>query len=849
MPIDKTYAKYLVDPGLLLQNVNRSATSLRADLRIYSSVQTTLTDSSFTTLLKARRFDSASWKILDGSMSGKLRTMRRYRVNDAIRLLYRTSRPRYEYFCQFLFPICRPNYSRVVLSAHFLSMISEKLFDYIVKSNILLCSDDELDKRYKDSILLFKELGANDDDYLPLIELNSLVGYYFSDTHEPDWHKECVSAVQDPEFMRGIVKNSDYTTTFEQEAELIYKEALPSTKRSYITSKDWVDDYYFPTTGSSFEHAKLSLQLNDEVDDIKIKLTKAQWNYILSRDTLYQKGLDTSPPVYAAIKKEEVGKVRLVSLADDTTYMTGLYIMEQLAYPYKHWYPIFVGGDLQSEIDLYTTLYSERTAGKFFLPYDSQGHDHQIENPELIAMSRILVKLAHSTGNYDTFIDQYATRVIGGELTYNIDGQSGHVAVRRGVLSGRIDTTYLDSMYELIKTRQAKRLISSQPGREAIRGDDYVGAFSTLLSAIEMRVALAYVGLVGRDNKFAITRNPEFLRKMVTPKRILAYPTRSMLAIYFGKPWTSESPTPFQWVLNANEALLTTARRLAIPWKTYITQRDTLLAGLPRKAKAYLALSPCDKGLGLILPPTTVDAPVQFPQLNILSTAQPWVYQHFSEICARSQVPTDSESLSAGVTNAFQSAFSSNYSKLNAQLMKTKRDVVANLSPRPVLGFTPGNLAYSTLFALHSTLSVAYRKRIQTISIVFPYNKVAHYPFSLKRKFLARYQLFLSFSTQRHKKDYEKFLLSGFSLQFSAGVVLNILLGQLHITDVCHPALSGCIARLAYADVKSRFKISNRLTTDHKLTPMTLTAHIQSAAVAISSIIFSSDWFRWLLSW
>lgn len=849
LPIDRKYSSFLALPSLFLEVVDSSFPTLRDQLPTFPKTPIMSIDcSKVLNLLKGRRFNREAWKILDPLINGKLRTMRRFRFEDSIRLLYRRSRVGYDYF-KLIVPYFANNYSRMTLTAAFLALVSADLLHYLMRSNLLCCDDTTLLKRYKDNVILFKELAALNNSFLPLVELSTLVGFYFSDTNNVDWLAEAEDAVVHPEVQKNLIRHDEYTTTFQQEADILFNEVKLSTVNNNIgSSRDWVNSFYFPTTGSSNQRAKIMLSFNGEDEDFKVKLTKAQWNYVLERDYIYELGLSHDKPVYSCIKKEEIGKVRLVSQADDTTYLTALYTFEKLNFCYKQWYPIFVGGSDQDEINLYSNMLKLSASGHYFLPFDSQNHDHQIRTSDILTCADLIVRLCHINSFYDPYIDQYYNRASGGELVFDLDGQSGSVPVKTGLLSGRIDTTYQGSVFELLMTRRAKRLISAQPVLEAIRGDDYVAAFQDLRAAIEMRVALAYIGLVGRDSKFRITRNPEFLRKMVTKDRVVGYPTRSLISVFFSKPWSSGSNVPLSWLKSGSEALLTTSRRLLFSFDEYLAIFKILFSGLSKSIRNAACLSPVLGGLGLTLPFNTANKNFVVTTPKMMTKPVDWISELYTKRLTSHGLPVQHDYLQRGIASVFYSAFSSNHSKINALVVKQNKEELFSLSFSP-LTFTDGFLHIDTITFLQTRLKYAHTSRISDLESIFKLQPNEYFPFGSKLSALPSFQLASQFCAPEILRNIRSDLLAGFNKKLASAFVLDILFGKIHTLHVPHPSLAKHISRVAFSDIKKRFKLSRFLNCVHNFDTFTLSQLLASSTMQVGKLIMDSDWFKTYLGW
>jgi len=312
--------------------------------------------------------------------------------------------------------------------------------------------------------------------------------------------------------------------------------------RDYIMEADWA------TSGAS------SVGRVDWMFQGKSGHFKARKNLVpdvCDLQRIYEQCTATTSQENKTVIKAELGKIRLAVSSDLYTYLLMSWLSTFTNHAYKGWPGSTIEETIYQQTDRQAEMLAQCTKGRWALPFDFSGFDHQPSTLELQAIFRYMrdstlpsVLPEHRT----EFLSVYE-RVINSmdrSWLYVRDGdRKASYRVAGGLMSGLRWTSLVGNAWNTTVTIMVQRymMMLFNPGpdyRMWIRGDDTALFCSSWARTLCFRLGYAAVNAVGADGKFAIHRGAcEFLRTWYNSEGLSGYVLRTIPGLVQRKPWNA----------------------------------------------------------------------------------------------------------------------------------------------------------------------------------------------------------------------------------------------------------------------------------------------------------------------
>jgi hypothetical protein len=388
-----------------------------------------------------------------------------------------------------------------------------------------------------------KLLGCNLPDWQIYVENQGLSGYRNLPMEGFDYMEQA------KDLANGGIKHwwSEDEKLFEQIVNRLLVK-VPKKWNRRMSFREYLDSGIWSTSGSSTV-GRVVIEIGG-----KLKTIKARKNMILDMytvDELYTMCMSQVGQQNFVIVKSELGKVRLAVASDLANYLLMSYQAYCASDFYKEWEGCVSGEapNVQFKRMLETLFELE---GKWAMPYDYAGYDHQPELHELRACASVVSTVGRANVDDLEEYDKISKIIRDGWTnatltTRNIDGfEPTTLKVTGGLMSGLYLTAILGNAWNKVATT-INTVISDAPGVSyKLKGDD--SSFISEKKDELQRLERGYrtMNIKGGVGKFSILQgNSEFLRVWTKANdRCYAYPGRIMPGLMQRKPWSNQPWTP-----------------------------------------------------------------------------------------------------------------------------------------------------------------------------------------------------------------------------------------------------------------------------------------------------------------
>lgn len=268
-------------------------------------------------------------------------------------------------------------------------------------------------------------------------------------------------------------------------------------------------------------------------------------------EKIYAQCVSTTSQENKTVVKAELGKIRLAVSSDLYTYLLMSWLSTFTNHAYKGWPGSTIEETIFQQTERQAQMWTQCSLGRWALPFDFSGFDHQPSTLELQAIFRAMrdsTLPAVLPEHKAEFLAVY-DRVIGSmdrSWLYVRDGdRKASFRVMGGLMSGLRWTSLVGNAWNTTVTALVQQYMMSllNPGpdyRMWIRGDDTAMFCSSWARTLCFRLGYAAVNAVGADGKFAIHRGAcEFLRTWYNADGLSGYVLRTIPGLVQRKPWNA----------------------------------------------------------------------------------------------------------------------------------------------------------------------------------------------------------------------------------------------------------------------------------------------------------------------
>lgn len=341
----------------------------------------------------------------------------------------------------------------------------------------------------------------------------------------------------------GQVKHELYPGEFRDTAKEVLRMTV--TERPAVGFRDWLASLSWATAGAS-SIGKIEWSLEDEQG--RFKARKNMVPFLYSVDDLYDMCMKRQEERDGSIVKSELGKIRLAVSNDIVSYLRASYVLHYIGNDYEQWKGSTLNEDLNKQTNRLLKIMNA-IRGRFSLPFDFKGFDHQPTRDELADIEDIIYSHAWRCSAFDDelFIIIQLLKWSDAHAVLSARDKKGEFLfdVKGGLMSGKRLTSIIGNAWNTVISEMAlntlKRMgFDIHEVLSAIRGDDKVGVFDTWIEAWLMQQSYTYHKVEGGAGKFSIwPGRTEFLRQEISD-RVRAYPARILPGLTQRKPWTSD---------------------------------------------------------------------------------------------------------------------------------------------------------------------------------------------------------------------------------------------------------------------------------------------------------------------
>jgi hypothetical protein len=375
---------------------------------------------------------------------------------------------------------------------------------------------------------------------------------------------------------------------------------------SYIRSGRWA------TGGaSSVGRVEVEYVADGEEKSFKFKASKAQVREIMTDEEIIDYVKTHTAQVNVAIVKAELAKLRIAVSGDLATYLRMAWLTERLGGAYAQWTGSTTEEGFIQQTDRLISMLAA-LKGRWGLPFDFKGFDHQPTTDEIIAIVEWLFNGMRQNVPATRRAEVEAQMAIVLEgfrhamLVVRTDDGVEELDVEGGLMSGLRWTTIIGNAWNSVVTLCVIKNLEAMGVRGAvlarwIRGDDSALVCPTWVDASIVAHAFSWVGAIGGAGKFSIwPENFEFLRQQIGPD-VSAYGVRLVAGYNQRKPWTSEPWQPFATLTAQAEVRDSLVRRGYDRDAVWALWRETVTVVSRRKrlSRRWIALPREMGGLGL----------------------------------------------------------------------------------------------------------------------------------------------------------------------------------------------------------------------------------------------------------
>jgi hypothetical protein len=291
-------------------------------------------------------------------------------------------------------------------------------------------------------------------------------------------------------------------------------------------------------------------------------------------EKLYRDVVSDCVQVNKTIIKAELGKIRLAVSSDLGTYLKMDWLSRYMTHAYKQWPGSTMEETILEQTGRQCDMWQQCVQGKWCLPFDFAGFDHQPTTLELNAMFRKLLAetrdWVHVSGQaeFDKIGDQVLASMHRSKLLVRDGLKSRVLPVTGGLMSGLRWTSlagngWNTTMTTMVSTMLAAMYLPMSEQRTHLRGDDSALAFGSWAAALVFRLGYTAVHAVGADGKFSIHHGAtEFLRTWYDKDGLSGYAARSIPALVQRKPWNAAPWYEESVMESLHQAIRTLRRRI-----------------------------------------------------------------------------------------------------------------------------------------------------------------------------------------------------------------------------------------------------------------------------------------------
>jgi hypothetical protein len=342
----------------------------------------------------------------------------------------------------------------------------------------------------------------------------------------------------------GGAEHYFWQRNFDERARRVLGDVeVPSVE--WISFEEWVKSAQWETAGSS-DVGRLEL----DVDGKRVGM-KARKNLVLdvvSAEQLYEDARVCKQQKNKVVIKSELGKVRLAVAGDMYTYLVMSWILHLTGGAYLQWKGSTQKESIPVQLKRMQAML-QAVKGRFGLPYDYKGFDHQINTDELVCVFERLVAMARANvpddamPAFDTLADNMVSGFHDAVLLARDGDESRLFEVTGGLMSGLRITSVVGDGWNAVVTDAAVELAKLLLGDFVVdlwlKGDDSALAVDEYRQGAVLDVCYDAVGAIGGVGKFSVQYGQyEFLRVWYD-EVCSGYPMRALPGLTQRKPWSS----------------------------------------------------------------------------------------------------------------------------------------------------------------------------------------------------------------------------------------------------------------------------------------------------------------------
>lgn len=312
--------------------------------------------------------------------------------------------------------------------------------------------------------------------------------------------------------------------------------------RDYILSAEWA------TSGASSE-GRVSWTMDGKSGHFKAR--KNLVPDVCSLEDVYQQCLRTTGQQNKTVVKAELGKIRLAVSSDLYTYLLMSWLSTFTNHAYKGWPGSTIEETVYQQTGRQARMLAECDEGRWALPFDFSGFDHQ---PSTLELQAIFRKMRDSTlptvdvrlrAEFLRVYDQVITSMDRSWLYVRDGPRVAQYRVAGGLMSGLrwtslVGNAWNTTMTGLVWSYMSRLLNPKVDYRMWLRGDDTALFCSSWARTLCFRLGYAAVHAVGADGKFAIHKGAcEFLRTWYGGGSLSGYIMRTIPGLVQRKPWNA----------------------------------------------------------------------------------------------------------------------------------------------------------------------------------------------------------------------------------------------------------------------------------------------------------------------
>jgi hypothetical protein len=521
--------------------------------------------------LRSGRMDETTVEKLFPFRTKNDKNIRRTRFKD-VRILYSRTNRQHE-LLQLLLQLAGYDYIFVMNVCYSNLILSHDNWNWYEFWNSLGAFDGDLShyaavsKHINNYYKTFPDL-VKPDIWLRTIESSTMSGYRNVPYPNFDVYEETRLLAEG-----GMKKHGEQFGGIKVFKEIALDELAvsPAALKRYYNLTDFIYSGIWKTSGSS-DLAKVEYTIEDD-NKGSFKARKNMVLDLVSVNQLVLETLSRADQRNKSIVKSELGKLRIAVKSPDWLFFALSWFDYLTGKQYLKW-PYTQGGEKVQEQYAEMIGFMRMMKGRWSLPYDYDGFDHQPTTAELKVLLDILVAMARINVKREdvSMFDKLASNVRDSfdHSTLEAYGDRGPVIYRvvGGLMSGLRWTSVFGQAWNIVMTSWGRRIMNMSVDKDKItaimlKGDDSTIISETYYQALYMKMSYDALGALGGEGKFGIHYQfSEFLRLAYTPKLIRGYPTRIIPGLTQRKPWNSQPWSSENTIESVINNLWTVLRRL-----------------------------------------------------------------------------------------------------------------------------------------------------------------------------------------------------------------------------------------------------------------------------------------------